>query len=223
MSSKPGDPPFSVAYDDLEARLRALVQLDLPYDFRPIQAGRPASVMLLCALSERAALDGAGSVQILMTRRTERVEKHKGQYALPGGLQDPEDGDPRQTSTLIQTALRETMEEMGIESACIQTIGTLPPIWTPSGFYVTPVVGVLKVPLEQITVVPSEIEIDLWFWTSLGEFQDPETYTREPRQISYEGKTAEVLVDVFQIGTHRIWGATGSILKNFIGRWEKLR
>lgn len=213
---------FLSVYTDLELRLQKLVRLDLPYDFRPIYAGRPAAVLILCGLSENAARDGSASVQVLMTRRTEKVETHKGQYALPGGMQDAEDGDPEDILSLIQTALRETTEEMGIPSTQVEAIGTLPPIWTPSGFHITPVVGLLKLPLEQVTVVPSEIEIDLWFWSGLDAFQNPDVYSREPRQITYDGKTVEVSVDVFQIGTHRIWGTTGAILKNFIGRWEKL-
>jgi 8-oxo-dGTP pyrophosphatase MutT (NUDIX family) len=205
----------------LKERLQLMAAFDHPYPFRPAGDGRPAAVLILCAKSEKDGSRPSG-FRILMTRRTDSVETHKGQYALPGGMSDPEDGDPALQETLIQTALRETEEEMGIAREKVSSAGILPSIWTPTGFRVTPVMGVLNEPLESIEIVPSEKEIAYWFWPEFDRLRDPGVHSLETREVEYRGKHFEVPIDVFQYDEHRIWGATGAILKNFIGRWEKL-
>ncbi|MBC7387562.1 MAG: CoA pyrophosphatase [Cryobacterium sp.] len=178
--------------------------------------------MILCALREDSSPHAEDDFEILITRRTERLETHKGQYALPGGSVDAEDGPPGSEMSLVTAALRETEEEVGIRSERIRPFGVLPPIWTPTGFLVTPVLGLLDTPLEKAVVIPSEEEIDLWFWCRMSRLRSQEIYSVESREISLGGETIRVPVDVFQIDAHRVWGATGAILKNFIGRWEKL-
>src|SRR4051812_31907036 len=121
---------FETRRDGLAARLRKASDLDFPHPFRPAADGRPAAVMVLCGLRERTE---DTHLEVLVTRRSEHLETHKGQYALPGGMRDAD------TETIAETALRETEEEVGIARARIETLGNLPPIWTPSGFQVTPV------------------------------------------------------------------------------------
>lgn len=208
-----------MSYPELEARLREVVDLTHPYPFRSTQAGTPASVLLLTALRKNA---GPREIEILITRRGANLETHKSQYALPGGMQDPMDGEDGEPATLIKTALRETEEEMGLSRSVLNPIGILPQIWTPSGFKVTPVLGSLRTPIEEVEIRVNPEEVDLWFWCALSRFQAPGVYTQESRSISVEGRSLTVMVDVFQIDGHRIWGATAAILKNFIGRWEKL-
>lgn len=195
--------------DELRELLRALTALDFPHSFRPSLGGRPASVLILCARRETR-----DSIEILITRRTENVETHKGQYALPGGMRDEEDLSDQ------ATALRETEEEMGIRPSDIEVMGALPSLWTPTGFHVTPVVGLLRVPLEKVAVVPNPEEIDIWFWCPVDQLRDKKNYRVEARSFTHEGKEVTVPVDVYQINDHRIWGVTGAMLKNFLGRLE---
>ena len=75
---------------------------------------------------------------MLFTRRTDRVESHKGQVAFPGGACD--DGE----TTPEQTALREAEEEIGINPADVKVIGRLSRMITISNFRVSPVVGVVR-------------------------------------------------------------------------------
>lgn len=77
---------------------------------------------------------------LLFTRRTDRVESHKGQVSFPGGACDEGETIPE------QTALREADEEIGIQSADIKVLGRLTNLITISYFRVTPVVGVVKWP-----------------------------------------------------------------------------
>ena len=206
MSSRFTD-RYRLAYE----RLRAAAAVDHPYPFRPIAEGRPASVLVLAGL--RA--DGGG-LEILITRRTESIATHKGQYALPGGMRDSEE------ETAEATALRETNEEVGVETGDVETLGRLPEIWTPSGFSITPVVGVLRRPIEEIEIRPSVEEIDLWFWCPVERLLESGVYRSESREIVYQGASRIVPVDVYLVDSHRIWGATGAILRNFLARLERV-
>jgi len=77
---------------------------------------------------------------LLYTRRTDKVETHKGQVSFPGGACDPGEEMPE------QTALRETDEEIGIRPQDVRVLGCLAPMITITSFRVTPVVGVVSWP-----------------------------------------------------------------------------
>ena len=78
--------------------------------------------------------------RLLFTRRTDRVESHKGQVSFPGGACDDDETTPE------QTALREVEEEIGIRANEVKVLGRLANMITISYFRVTPVVGVIKWP-----------------------------------------------------------------------------
>ncbi len=202
-----------------ESRLRELVKLEYPYSFRPLTDGTPASVLLLVG---RRNDSRPGDFEILVTRRSESLQKHRGQYALPGGMHDALDGEIGRPETWVRTALRETEEEVGILQSEVRPIGPLPALWTPSGFQVTPIVGALRKPIESVSIHPNAAEIDLWFWCKMSQLQTPGVHHIEERTMVIDGHERTVPMDVFLVGSHRIWGATAAILKNFIGRWEKL-
>ena len=77
---------------------------------------------------------------VLFTRRTDKVESHKGQVSFPGGACD--DGE----TTPEETALREAEEEIGIDPRDVRVLGRLVNLITITYFRVTPVVGVVKWP-----------------------------------------------------------------------------
>ena len=77
---------------------------------------------------------------LLYTRRTDKVETHKGQVSFPGGACDPGEETPE------QTALREADEEIGMHPQDVRVLGRLAPMITITSFRVTPVVGVVKWP-----------------------------------------------------------------------------
>jgi len=77
---------------------------------------------------------------LLYTRRTDKVETHKGQVSFPGGACDPGEETPE------QTALREADEEIGIHPQDVRVLGRLAPMITITSFRVTPVVGVVNWP-----------------------------------------------------------------------------
>jgi 8-oxo-dGTP pyrophosphatase MutT (NUDIX family) len=81
-----------------------------------------------------------GEWLVLFTRRTERVESHKGQVSFPGGACDEGETTPE------QTALRETHEEIGVHPKDVRVLGRMKSLITISDYRVTPVVGVIPYP-----------------------------------------------------------------------------
>lgn len=143
--------------------------------------------------------------QVLLTRRTEHMTSHAGQVAFPGGRVDQSDDGH------VAAALRETAEEVGIASSQIRPIGFLERFATISNFIVTPVVAILSV---DISPKPQQSEVAAIFEAPLALFLDPLQRRSESRE--YLGRTRSTTV--FQFGEHRIWGATASMMVNFVER-----
>jgi len=96
-----------------------------------------SGVSLRCAAVLIPLLWQAGKWHLLFTRRTDRVESHKGQVSFPGGECDNEE------ATAEDTALREAHEEIGLHPSDVRIIGRLNDIVTITHYRVTPVVGVI--------------------------------------------------------------------------------
>ncbi len=143
--------------------------------------------------------------QVLLTRRTEHMSSHAGQVAFPGGRVDQNDQGH------IAAALRETAEEVGIASSQIRPIGFLERFATISNFIVTPVVAILSI---DISPTPQQSEVAAIFEAPLDLFLDPLQRRTESRE--YLGRVRSTTV--FQFGEHRIWGATASMMVNFVER-----
>lgn len=193
-----------------EKRLETALELEVPYSFgrRPKLPGTPAAVLALFS-SEGA------EPSLLLTRRTETVETHKGQIAFPGGVGDPAD---EAAGGSVATALRETEEELGIPPARVRVLGRLPELWTTTGFLVTPVVGIVAAAPGDVPLRLNPHEIAEAFWVPLPRLTAPETYRREEFRVG----PAAFPIDVFQLGPHRVWGATGSIIKNLLDRLDRV-
>lgn len=142
---------------------------------------------------------------VLFTRRTDTVEHHKGQISFPGGGEDEGDAGP------LETALRETEEELGIPRAQVRILGVLDDVYTfVSGFVITPVVGVIPPP-EALRVNREEIAEVLS--VPLAVFRDPSRVRVEDRART---SGERVRLYFYSHGPHEIWGATAWIMKDFI-------
>jgi 8-oxo-dGTP pyrophosphatase MutT (NUDIX family) len=200
MSASPGE---------LERSLAAALALDVPYTERgPRVGGTEAAVLLVFGFAR-----GSAEPSLLLTRRTETMERHKGQMAFPGGVRDPGDADP------VATALRESREEVGIPPERVRVVGRLPELRTVTGYSIAPIVGLLDRDLEDVPLEPSEGEIAEAFWVSLGVLRDPATYSRELLRVG----PVDYPIHVYRVNGHRVWGATGAMIKNLLDRLAALR
>jgi len=142
---------------------------------------------------------------ILFTQRTTTLARHSGQVSFPGGRRDQADLSP------LETALRETQEETGIEPALISVAGYLPRYRTGTGYDIAPVVGVLA---PDFTLVPNPHEVADTFEAPLAFFLDPANRRVETRVWGARERS-------FYVFTHNdraIWGATAAILVDFTAR-----
>jgi 8-oxo-dGTP pyrophosphatase MutT (NUDIX family) len=174
---------------------------------KTVLANRPKQVLPLNGLMPAAVtvplfLKGAGW-HVLLTRRTRELRHHKGEISFPGGARDKGD------TSFLETALRETEEEVGIQRDDIVLLGELDDIQTMSRFRISPFVVAFPYPY------PLQIcraEIDEVLEIPLARLQ---TKARLEEKIAeYEGARASVYYYYY----HNIvvWGATAKILKQLL-------
>jgi len=120
---------------------------------------------------------------------------HKGQVSFPGGTREPSD------SSLLQTALRETEEEIGLEAKDIGVLGELDDMLTfVTNYVISPFVGLIPYPHSLKT---NGKEVKGIFSVPLSFLMDEANFKLDSYAYEYEG--------------HTIWGATARILRQFIG------
>jgi 8-oxo-dGTP pyrophosphatase MutT (NUDIX family) len=140
---------------------------------------------------------------LLFTKRTDKVEHHKGQISFPGGMQDPTDSD------LKDTAIRETWEEMGIREKDLTFLGQTDNFLTNTNFMVTPFVAHFPYPYPYKI---NEGEIASVIEVPLSDLLNPDNFRVE------KWKRNGVLWDVhfYDYNGENIWGVTGFLLSNFL-------
>ncbi len=163
-----------------------------------------AGVMLLLFPS-------AHSIHTVFIKRQVYDGVHSGQISLPGGKKDTEDTD------LIDTALRETQEEIGIHKEDVHILGKLTPLYIPvSNNIVHPVIGSLSYEPE---LIPDKREVELIYNVSLNELLDPSCIIEN--EIFIENNK-QFRAPFFKIDDLQIWGATAMILSEFIALHENI-
>lgn len=176
------------------------------YDLEEIKKQNPRIASVLILLYENQA--GDIEFPIMLRRSYEGV--HSNQYSLPGGSFEPED------INLQYTALRETMEELGLEEENIEIIKQLSELYIPpSDFLVYPFIGIHYGTPE---FFPDETEVAEIIPIDLEAFLNAEPVTFEK---SFSGNMVEI--PGYEIGEEEyIWGATAMILSEFSSLLEKL-
>ena len=155
---------------------------------------RPAAVLV-------PIVDRAAGLTVLLTRRSAHLSSHAGQVAFPGGRVDPEDDGP------VEAALRETEEETGIPRDFVTPVGLLDPYETGTGFFIVPVVGVLR---EGCTPVASPLEVDEIFEVPFAFLMDIANHQRHASV--WQGRERHYYVMPYE--SHNIWGATAGMIVN---------
>lgn len=159
---------------------------------------RHASVLVPIVMREQPS--------VLLTERTKHLSTHSGQIAFPGGKADEGDVDA------VATALREAHEEVGLEPALVQVLGTLPHYVTGSAFIITPVVALVQ---PGFALSPNANEVADVFEVPLEFLMNPAHHQRQV--FEWQGLRREWFSIPYQDGpTERfIWGATAGMLRNF--------
>ena len=142
---------------------------------------------------------------VLLTQRPTHMREHAGQIAFPGGRSDETDG------SLVETALREAWEEIGLMREHIEVIGSMPTYLTGTGYEVTPVVALVQPGFElrlHLGEVAEAFEVPLHF------LMDPRHHER--RHLVHPDAERKFLAMPYSAQGREffIWGATAAMLRN---------
>ena len=194
---------------DWKARLMAAVS-PLEHGVRPLQVsgfkpqgearyrpGRTAAVLVPIIDQENP--------ELVLTLRARDLAHHPGQVSFPGGAVEEADG------SAVDTAMRETREEIGIAGSTIQPIGFLDRYDTISDYRVLPVVALLD---SGLTWVPDRTEVEKVFTVPLSYIVDDANYRSTERE--YKGNTHTIWSLTWDGNV--IWGVTAAIIRNLVLR-----
>ena len=190
----------------LEAQLRLSPPYRQQYDLEEIKKTNPRIAAVLILLYENEE----GDIEFPVTLRHNYEGIHSNQFSLPGGSFEPED------INLEYTALRETVEELGVDEENIEIVKQLTELYIPpSNFIVYPFVGIHHGVPE---FHPDENEVAEIIPLDLQAFMSAQP-------VTFERMFSEYKVDIpgYELGEESyIWGATAMILSEFGALVEKL-
>jgi len=151
-----------------------------------------------------------GEYYLLFTKRTEKVRDHKGQISFPGGAYEEQD------ATLLDTALRECTEEIGLAAEAVEVLGELDDTPTQTTYYViSPFVAAIPWPY-QLRVDP--IEVKEVIEAPISSLLDKDCLRQETDPLN-DGR----ITGYFYYCNNRIiWGATARILSQFLDIWTEI-
>jgi len=146
-----------------------------------------------------------GGQTVLLTQRTAHLRDHAGQISFPGGRVEAHDRSP------MDTALRETEEEIGLARERVEIVGFLPEYRTGTGFRVTPVVALVRPPFD---LQPDPFEVAEIFEVPLAFLLDPANH--QQHSLHYRGALRNYFAMPF--GEYFIWGATAGMIRSLSER-----
>ena len=159
-----------------------------------INMAKPAAVLLLLFPDNK-------KICFYLTKRTEKLKYHKGQISLPGGSNE-------KGESLLETALRETEEEIGVNKNEISILGQITPLFIPvTGFMMTPFIGfTLKEPIIKL----DSMEVEELFSVNILDLINNDKLITH-RQLN--GR--DVTIPYFNLNNQQVWGATSMVLSEF--------
>ena len=149
-------------------------------------------------------------IEMVLTRRTDTVLTHKGQISFPGGQREDSDAET------VETALRESYEEIGLEPSRVTVLGELDDVFTAvSSFVITPVVGLVEGGIDDLRLAPDEVKSLLM--VPVNRLLDSDVHTTETRSLGEQ----QYRIHYYTVGDDVIWGATGRIVYQFLKAWQE--
>jgi len=168
----------------------------------PEKKGSPNQGAVMLLLYKKS-----NSLNIILIKRQENLSYHPGQISFPGGTHEDKE-------TFLETALRETHEEVGIEPDNLEVLGSLYPVYIPpSDFMVYPFVSWHN---SQPVWSPCHDEVAEIIEVSIHELFKNSSKSSEIREIN----DSEITVPYFRIKKHKVWGATAMILSELLERFK---
>ena len=149
-----------------------------------------------------------GELHAVFTKRRAELRRHAGEISFPGGRRDEED------ATLVDTALREAEEEIGLPRDQVDVAGALPPTPTVvTGYRIYPFVGLIR---AGHAWVPQPAEVDSVLELSLPALVRGHEMQRLVRRgVPFRTPT-------YTVDDHLVWGATARILQGLLERLAPL-
>ena len=152
-----------------------------------------------------------GELQLLFIKRAEVAhDPWSGHVAFPGGRREPQDG------SLLDTAVRETCEELSLDLARGEVIGRLddisPRTRTLPAIVVRPYVAVTT---PDVTLVPSR-EVAATFWVPISKLRDPSA--QDEHHVIVNGVKSSFAAYRFE--QHYVWGLTERIVRQLLSLWK---
>lgn len=203
--SRPGGPPAWTGWWRGEGRPRVTVE-----EVRAAVTGHPDLPSIGDEQGPNSAVLAAiweedGEARVLLTRRTAWLRSHSGQVAFPGGRVEPGE-------SLVDAALRESREEVGLDPSSVEVIGQLSRMHTiSSGAGIFPFVGIL--PGGRPVTEPNPDEVDRVFDVALGELMADGVFHEEIWGIASDsGVGTERPIYFFDLAGETVWGATARML-----------
>jgi len=179
------------------------------YDLNP--QDRPGEIALRPAAVLVPIVEHPDGAAMLLTRRAETLRQHTGQIAFPGGRCDPGE-------TVVETALREAEEEVGLDRRFVEVAGLLTPYQTVTGYAVTPVVGFVT-PGFSLTLNPEEVAEA--FEAPFDFLMDTANHLRH--HLEPPGGGGRRYYYAMPYEDYYIWGATAGMLRGFSDRLERAK
>ena len=171
---------------------------DRPVGEPVVPAGALRSSAVLVALT-----DGDQGAEVLLTRRSETLSRHRGEISFAGGRVDPGE-------TFEAAALREAYEEVALHPSVVQLHGRLEPISTmASGSFIVPVVGTVD---SHPVLTAAADEVERIMWVPLAELTRADTFREE--LWDFDGGRRPIFF--FELDDETIWGATARILHQLL-------
>ena len=178
-----------------EATLRERLRRALAHRrARKITPGATTAAAVLLPVFERD-----GEAHVWLVRRPTTMRSHAGQVAFPGGKSDAAD------ESLLDTALREADEELGIPPARVDVLGALDDTLTITGYVISPFVGWIP---HDVEPRPNPSEVARAFAAPLSAFFAPPSGVLPWRGWTIDGEL--------------VWGATAAIVRGFVGILREL-
>jgi len=148
--------------------------------------------------------EGPDGLGLVFTERRADLRRHAGEISFPGGRPDAPDED------LLQTALRESHEEIGLDPDAVELLGALPPVSTVvTGYKVHPFVGLIP---DGFAFRPNPAEVAAVLLFTLDELRAGFGMRRLIR------RGVPIRTPTYEVGEHLIWGATARILGSLLER-----